>query len=116
VCVGIDARDGMVAVHGWDNVTDVPAIDLARKFEDAEVAAIIYTDISRDGMLTGPNVAETAKLARSVSVPVIASGGVATLADVLELANHAGDGIAGAITGRAIYEGRLDFAAAMEIL
>jgi len=116
VCVGIDAKGGMAAVHGWDDVTSVPAIDLARKFEDAGVGAIIYTDIARDGMLTGPNIEETVKLAHSVSIPVIASGGVATIADVLALENHSGEGIAGAITGRAIYEGALDFAAAIEVL
>jgi len=116
VCVGIDARSGMVAVHGWDKVTDVPAIDLARRFEDAGVSAIIYTDIARDGMLTGPNIDETLKLSRSISVPVIASGGVATITDVLTLATHTGAGITGAITGRAIYEGSLDFASALEQL
>jgi len=116
VCVGIDAKGGMAAVHGWDDITGVPASDLAKRFEDEGVAAIIYTDISRDGMLTGPNIDETVKLARSVSIPVIASGGVSTLKDVLNLARHTGDGIAGAITGRAIYEGTLDFAAAIEVL
>ena len=114
VCVGIDAKSGMVAVHGWDDVTDVRATELARRFEDAGVAAIIYTDIARDGMLSGPNIEETLKLARAVSVPVIASGGIARLEDVLACARHAKDGIAGAITGRAIYEGTLDFAAALE--
>lgn len=116
VCVGIDAKAGMVAVHGWDDVTDVSALDLARRFEDAGVAAIIYTDIARDGMLTGPNIGETVKLARAISIPVIVSGGVARLDDVLACAAHLDDGICGAITGRAIYEGALDFAAAMERL
>jgi len=116
ICVGIDAKEGMVAVHGWDDVTDVTAVDLARKFEDAGVAAIIYTDISRDGMLTGPNIGETVNLARAVSIPVIVSGGVACMADVKACATHANDGICGAITGRAIYEGSLDFAAAMSVL
>lgn len=114
ICVGIDAKEGMVAVHGWDDVTDVRAVDLARRFEDAGVAAIIYTDIARDGMLTGPNIDETANLARAVSIPVIVSGGVASMADVTACAAHVADGICGAITGRAIYEGTLDFAAAMK--
>ncbi|MDQ6950233.1 MAG: 1-(5-phosphoribosyl)-5-[(5-phosphoribosylamino)methylideneamino]imidazole-4-carboxamide isomerase [Mariprofundales bacterium] len=116
VCVGIDAKAGMVAVHGWDDVTSVKAIDLARRFEDAGVVAIIYTDIARDGMLTGPNIEETLKLAQSVTIPVIASGGVARLDDVRALIQHADDGIAGAITGRAIYEGTLDFSAAVAML
>jgi len=116
ICVGIDAKNGMVAVHGWDDVTDVTAVDLARKFEDAGVAAIIYTDISRDGMLTGPNIGETVNLARAVSIPVIVSGGVACMDDVTACATHANDGICGAITGRAIYEGSLDFASAMSTL
>jgi len=113
ICVGIDAKGGMVAVHGWDDVTDVAAVDLARRFEDAGVAAIVYTDIARDGMLSGPNIEETLRLARAVSIPIIASGGVARLDDVLRLAAHLDEGICGAITGRAIYEGTLDFAAAL---
>ena len=116
VCVGIDAKSGMVAVHGWDDVTDVKAVDLARRFEDAGVAAIIYTDIARDGMLTGPNIEETVRLARAISIPVIVSGGVARLEDVLACAGHVSDGICGAITGRAIYEGTLDFSKAMQEL
>jgi len=113
ICVGIDAKQGMVAVHGWDDVTSVTAIELATRFADDGVAAIIYTDISRDGMLTGPNIDETVKLAQAVAIPVIASGGVATLADVEALALHQDDGVVAAITGRAIYEGTLDFAAAV---
>ena len=116
VCVGIDAKAGMVAVHGWGDVTDVTAIDLAHRFEDDGVAAIIYTDIARDGMLSGPNIAETVNLARSVSIPVIVSGGIATINDVKACARHLEDGICGAITGRAIYEGTLDFATAMQKL
>ncbi len=116
ICVGIDAKGGMVAVHGWDDVTNVAATDLARRFEDAGVAAIIYTDIARDGMLTGPNIDETLNLAQSVSIPVIASGGISTLEDVKACAGYTDAGICGAITGRAIYEGTLDFAAAMELL
>jgi phosphoribosylformimino-5-aminoimidazole carboxamide ribotide isomerase len=116
VCVGIDAKDGMVAVHGWDDVTDVKAVDLARKFEDAGISAIIYTDIARDGMLTGPNIEETVNLARAISIPVIVSGGVAQMDDVIACAEFVNDGICGAITGRAIYENTIDFAAAMELL
>jgi phosphoribosylformimino-5-aminoimidazole carboxamide ribotide isomerase len=116
VCVGIDAKSGMVAVHGWDDVTGVAAIDLARQFEDDGVAAIIYTDIARDGMLTGPNIEETVKLAQAISIPVIVSGGIARLADAKACAAHRADGICGAITGRAIYEGTLDFAAAIKEL
>ena len=116
ICVGIDAKGGMVAVHGWGDVTDVAAVDLARSFADAGVTAIIYTDIARDGMLAGPNIDETLKLAKSVAIPVIASGGVARLDDVLSLAAHLHEGICGAITGRAIYEGTLDFSAAIEEL
>ncbi len=116
VCVGIDARGGMVAVHGWDDVTDTSALSLAKRFEDVGVAAIIYTDIARDGMLSGPNIDETLRLAKAVSIPVIASGGIADRAQVEALAGHVGAGIQGAITGRAIYEGTLDFVAAMQWL
>jgi len=116
ICVGIDAKDGMVAVHGWDDVTGITAVDLARRFEDAGVTAIIYTDIDRDGMLTGPNIDETLKLAQSISIPVIVSGGISQLEDVQACAGHINDGIRGAITGRAIYEGTLDFTAAMQLL
>ncbi len=116
ICVGIDAKDGMVAVHGWDDVTGTTAIDLARHFEDAGVAAIIYTDIARDGMLSGPNIEETLKLAQSISIPVIVSGGISQLEDVKACVRCADDGICGAITGRAIYEGTLDFTKAMELL
>ncbi|MBU2007478.1 MAG: 1-(5-phosphoribosyl)-5-[(5-phosphoribosylamino)methylideneamino]imidazole-4-carboxamide isomerase [Gammaproteobacteria bacterium] len=116
ICVGIDAKGGMVAVHGWDDVTDVRAVDLAHKFEDAGVSAIIYTDIARDGMMTGPNIEETVNLARAISIPVIVSGGVAKMDDVTACAVHVADGICGAITGRAIYEGSIDFAAAMQAL
>jgi len=116
ICVGIDAKSGLVAVHGWDDVTDVKAVDLARQFEDAGVAAIIYTDISRDGMLSGPNIEETVQLAQAVSIPVIVSGGISTMADVHACAKHVYDGICGAITGRAIYENTFDFAEAMRQL
>jgi phosphoribosylformimino-5-aminoimidazole carboxamide ribotide isomerase len=116
VCVGIDAKGGKVAVHGWDDVTGVAATELAKQFENAGVAAIIYTDIARDGMLTGPNIDETLKLAQAISIPVIASGGISTMDDVKACARHEEDGICGAITGRAIYEKTLDFAAAIEAL
>lgn len=116
VCVGIDAKGGMVAVHGWDDVTDVKAVDLAKKFENDGVAAIIYTDIARDGMLSGPNIEETVNLAKAVSIPVIVSGGVASMSDVTDCAKHVADGICGAITGRAIYEKTLDFEQAMQLL
>jgi len=116
ICVGIDAKGGMVAVHGWDDVTDVKAVDLARKFEDDGVAAIIYTDIARDGMMTGPNIEETVNLANAITIPVIVSGGVSNMEDVRACATHAANGICGAITGRAIYEGSIDFAAAMQEL
>ncbi len=116
VCVGIDAKGGMVAVHGWDDVTDVKAVDLAKQFEDDGVAAIIYTDIARDGMLSGPNIEETVNLAKAVSIPVIVSGGVAKMSDVEDCAAHVSDGICGAITGRAIYEKTIDFEQAMKLL
>jgi phosphoribosylformimino-5-aminoimidazole carboxamide ribotide isomerase len=112
VALGIDARDGMVATEGWADVSDVRAVDLARRFEDAGAAAIITTDIARDGMLSGVNVAATAAMARAVAVPVIASGGVASAADLVAL-RAAKAGIAGAILGRALYEGRLTPAEAL---
>jgi len=116
ICVGIDAKGGMVAVHGWDDVTDVTAIDLALKFEDAGVSSIIYTDIARDGMMTGPNIEETVNLAKAISIPVIVSGGVSKMDDVTACAKFVNDGICGAITGRAIYENTIDFAEAMRVL
>lgn len=112
VIVGIDARDGMVATEGWAEVSSVPAVDLVDRFRAAGVSAIVYTDISRDGMLSGVNLEATCELAERGGIPVIASGGVATLADVQALAARAGSGICGVITGRAIYEGTLDFHAA----
>jgi phosphoribosylformimino-5-aminoimidazole carboxamide ribotide isomerase len=112
IAIGIDAREGMVATEGWAETTDIPAIDLARRFADAGAAAIITTDIARDGMLMGVNVAATAAMARAVAVPVIASGGVAGVEDIRAL-RAAGAGIAGAILGRALYEGRLSAAEAL---
>jgi phosphoribosylformimino-5-aminoimidazole carboxamide ribotide isomerase len=119
IAVGIDAKGGKVAVEGWAETSDVTALDLARKFEDAGVAVLIFTDIDRDGLLQGVNVASTADLARSVSVPVIASGGVSSLADIDALLKIApstrtyGGGIIGVISGRALYDGRLDLATAL---
>ena len=114
VAVGLDARAGKVATRGWAETTEIDATDLARRFEDAGVAAIIYTDIARDGALKGPNVPATAELARAVSAPVIASGGVSSLGDLIAL-RDAGP-IAGAISGRALYDGKLDLRAALAAL
>ncbi len=114
VAVGLDAREGRVATRGWAEETDIMVTDLARSFEDAGVAAIIYTDINRDGAMQGPNIEATADLARAVHIPVIASGGVSSLAD-LEALRDTGV-IAGAISGRALYDGALDLAAALKAL
>ena len=116
VAVGIDARGGRVAVEGWAETSDVAALDLALKFEDAGAAAVIYTDIDRDGVLAGPNVEATAALAERLTTPVIASGGVASLADLRALRARAAAGIAGVICGRALYDGRIDLAAALDVL
>ena len=115
VAVGIDARNGMVATKGWAEETDVEVTDLAKSFEDAGVAAIIYTDINRDGAMQGPNVEATAALARAVSIPVIASGGVSSLADLIAL-RDCGVALNGAISGRALYDGALDLAEALTVL
>ncbi|MBC7163810.1 MAG: 1-(5-phosphoribosyl)-5-[(5-phosphoribosylamino)methylideneamino]imidazole-4-carboxamide isomerase [Roseovarius sp.] len=115
VAVGIDARNGRVATKGWAEETDVDAIDLARSYQDAGVAAIIYTDIDRDGAMQGPNIEATAALARAVSIPVIASGGVSSLDDLIAL-RDCGAGLNGAISGRALYDGALDLAAALAAL
>ncbi|HER27694.1 MAG TPA: 1-(5-phosphoribosyl)-5-[(5-phosphoribosylamino)methylideneamino]imidazole-4-carboxamide isomerase [Rhodospirillales bacterium] len=116
VAVGIDARDGLVAVEGWVEVSDMPTLDLARKFEDAGVSAIIFTDIGRDGAMAGPNVAATIKLARAISTPVIASGGVSSMDDLIALQKAGGDLLEGVISGRAVYDGRIDPAAAAALL
>ena len=116
IVVGIDARGGRVATEGWAEVSEIAAIDLARRFEDVGVAAIVYTDIDRDGVLAGVNVAATATLARAVRIPVIASGGVASLDDLEALLAVEKDGIAGVISGRALYDGRLDLRAALALL
>lgn len=115
IVVAVDARDGMVATEGWAQVSDVAVVDLARRFEDAGVASLLFTDIGRDGLLKGVNINATVELARRVDIPVIASGGVKGLDDIRLLAMHACDGIEGVITGRALYEGRLDLAAAIAI-
>jgi phosphoribosylformimino-5-aminoimidazole carboxamide ribotide isomerase len=111
ILVGLDARDGKVAVDGWSKLTGHDVIDLAKKFEDYGVEGIIYTDIGRDGMMGGVNVEATVKLAQALRIPVIASGGIASMDDVRALCAVQDEGIMGAITGRAIYEGTLDFRA-----
>lgn len=116
VAVGIDARGGKVAVDGWAEATEMDVIDLARRFEDAGVAAIIYTDIDRDGVLAGLNITATLRLANAVSIPVIASGGLASIADVLRLLEPDCAGLEGAISGRALYDGRLDAAEALRLI
>ena len=116
VAVGIDARDGFVAVEGWGEVSEVTAVDLARRFADAGVAAIIYTDIARDGILTGLNLAATAEMARAVDIPVIASGGLASIGDIRELMKPEYCMLEGAISGRALYDGRLDAAEALALI
>ena len=113
IVVAVDARDGMVATEGWAEVSTVSIVDMARRFEDAGVASRLFTDVGRDGMLKGCNVDATLDLARSTRLPVIASGGVKGLDDIRMLALHANDGIEGVITGRALFEGRLDLAAAL---
>ena len=113
IVVAVDARDGMVATEGWAEVSDVPVVDLARRFEDAGVASLLFTDIGRDGLLKGVNIDATVDLARSVDIPVIASGGGRGLDDIHILSVHAHEGIEGVITGRALYEGKLDLAAAI---
>jgi len=119
VAVGIDARAGMVAVEGWAETSDMTAVDLGRKFEDAGISAIIYTDIDRDGTMEGVNVAGTIDLARALSIPVIASGGLSCLEDLAKLkraADQASVDLEGAISGRALYDGSLDIAAALALL
>jgi phosphoribosylformimino-5-aminoimidazole carboxamide ribotide isomerase len=114
IAVGIDARDGRVAVEGWAETSDMAALDLARRFADSGVAAIVYTDIDRDGAMGGPNIAATAVLAATVTVPIIASGGVASLDDLRAL--KAAAALDGVICGRALYDGRIDLAEAIEVL
>ncbi len=115
ILVGLDAKDGKVAVDGWSKLTGHDVVDLARKFEDYGVDAVVYTDIGRDGMLTGVNIEATVALAQNLLIPVIASGGITNLEDVRRLCAAEEEGVMGAITGRAIYEGTLDFAAAQAL-
>jgi len=115
IVVGIDARNGLVAIEGWTETTQVKAVDLARQFEDCGVAAINFTDIHRDGMQTGPNLEATRRLAEAVSIPVVASGGVSTLEDIKNLLPLKSAGVVGVITGRALYSGTLDLKAAIEL-
>src|SRR3981189_1499836 len=116
VAVGLDARDGKVAVQGWAETSQVTALEIAERFEDAGVAAIIFTDIARDGLLKGLNLDATIALAEAISIPVIASGGFASIEDVKELLAPCAKKLAGAIVGRALYDGRLDPAAALALI
>jgi phosphoribosylformimino-5-aminoimidazole carboxamide ribotide isomerase len=116
IAVGIDARDGRVAVEGWAKTSEIGVIELARRFEDCGVAAIVYTDIARDGALSGVDAQVTGNLAQEIGIPVIASGGVASLADIAALKGREADGIIGIICGRALYDGRIDPAAALRLL
>jgi len=115
IVVGIDARDGLVAIEGWTETTRIKAVDLARRFEDCGVAAINFTDIHRDGMETGPNIEETRRMAEAVSIPVVASGGVSTIEDIKKLMPLEAVGVVGVITGRALYSGSLSLKAAIEV-
>jgi phosphoribosylformimino-5-aminoimidazole carboxamide ribotide isomerase len=115
IAVGIDARNGNVAIEGWAKTSTISALDLALRFEDAGVAAIIFTDIDRDGTLAGANIERTAALARELETPVIASGGISSLEDLKALKAHECDGVAGGILGRALYDGRVDLAAALAL-
>jgi phosphoribosylformimino-5-aminoimidazole carboxamide ribotide isomerase len=116
IAVGLDARDGKVAVEGWAETSELWALDIAKRFEDAGVAAIIYTDVSRDGMLKGLNLDATIALAEAISIPVIASGGLASLDDIHALLEPRAKKLAGAIAGRALYDGRLDPAEALKLI
>jgi len=116
VAVGLDARDGKVAVEGWAETSELSALDAARRFEDAGVASIIYTDVARDGMLQGLNLDATIALADAVSIPVVASGGLASIEDVRALLSPGARKLAGAIAGRALYDGRLDAPAALKLI
>jgi phosphoribosylformimino-5-aminoimidazole carboxamide ribotide isomerase len=115
IIVGLDAKDGKVATDGWSKLTGHDVVDLAKRFQDYGVEAVIYTDIGRDGMMTGVNVDATVRLAQALTVPVIASGGLSSLDDLRRLLAVESEGITGCITGRAIYEGKLDFAAAQKL-
>jgi phosphoribosylformimino-5-aminoimidazole carboxamide ribotide isomerase len=115
IIVGLDAKDGKVAVDGWSKLSKHDVIDMAKHFEQDGVEAIVYTDISRDGMMSGVNIDATVRLAQSINIPVIASGGITNIEDIRRLCKVAQEGIIGAITGRAIYEGTLDFAEAQRL-
>ena len=115
IIVGLDAKDGMVAIDGWATVTEHHVVDLAKRFEDDGVNSIIYTDIGRDGMMSGVNIEATVKLAQSVNIPIIASGGLTNLDDIRALCAVEKEGVSGAITGRAIYEGSINFAQAQKL-
>jgi len=115
IMVGLDAKDGKVATDGWSKLTGHDVLDLAKRFQDYGVEAVIYTDIGRDGMLSGVNVEATLRLAQALTVPVIASGGLTSLDDVTQLIALESEGVTGVIAGRAIYEGKLDFAAAQKL-
>lgn len=115
IVVGIDARDGLVAIEGWTETTRIKAVDLARRFEDCGVAAINFTDIHRDGMETGPNIEATRRIAEAVSIPVVASGGVSTIEDIKKLMPLEAVGVVGVITGRALYSGSLSLKEAIEV-
>jgi phosphoribosylformimino-5-aminoimidazole carboxamide ribotide isomerase len=115
IIVGIDARDGCVAIEGWTKTTHVKAVDLAKRFQKCGVAAINFTDIHRDGMQTGPNIEETRRLAEAINIPVVASGGVATIKDIQNLLPLEASGVTGVITGKALYSGTLDFKEALSV-
>ncbi|WP_076072734.1 1-(5-phosphoribosyl)-5-[(5-phosphoribosylamino)methylideneamino]imidazole-4-carboxamide isomerase [Sphingomonas montana] len=115
IVVAVDAREGMVATRGWADLSDVPVADMAERFRDAGVAALLFTDVGRDGMMKGCNIEATRTLAGKTRIPVIASGGVTDIGDVLALARVASEGIEGVITGRALYDGRLDLAEALRV-
>lgn len=115
IVVGIDARNGYVSINGWTHDTRISAVDLARSFEDCGVAAINFTDIHRDGMQTGPNLEETRRLAQAVAIPVVASGGIANIQDIVDLIKLEPDGVVGAIAGKALYAGTLDLKQAIEL-
>jgi phosphoribosylformimino-5-aminoimidazole carboxamide ribotide isomerase len=115
IVVAVDARDGMVTTHGWAEASDMSAVDLSNRFADVGVAAALFTDVGRDGLMKGCNVRATSELARSTRLPVIASGGVKGLVDIADLARHASEGIEGVITGRALYDGKLDLRKALRL-
>ena len=116
IVVGIDAREGYVAVEGWAKTSRVKALDLALRFEDCGVAAIVFTDIDRDGVMTGVNLESTVDLAFALTTPIIASGGVSSLSDLEEIKRHEGSGIEGVISGRALYDGRINVGAALKLM